>query len=319
MAKWRQAIAGCIREDTMEDKTEQIRRLKQDTDSVILAHYYTPGEVQAVADYVGDSYYLAEVAARVEQQTICFCGVRFMGESAKVLNPAKRVLLPAGDADCPMAHMADVGRIRQVRREYPDAAVVCYVNSDAELKAHSDVCVTSSNAEKIVEALPNQHIYFIPDEHLGRYIAARLPQKHFIFNDGFCHVHTEITAGQVEQARAAHPGALVLAHPECSSQVSGLADYVGSTAGIIAYAAKSQAEEFIVCTETGVFYQLQQENPHKHFYPAREHQVCPNMKKITLDKVIHALEAGETEVELPADFMERAHAPLRRMLELAGK
>ena len=242
-----------------------------------------------------------------------------MGESAKLLSPNKRVLLPAKDADCPMAHMAAVERIQEVRRQYPDVAVVCYVNSDAELKAHSDVCVTSSNAEKIVDALPNRHIYFIPDEHLGRYIAGRLPQKHFIFNDGFCHVHTEITSKELAKARAAHPGALVLAHPECSRQVTGLADYVGSTAGIIAYAAQSEAEEFIVCTETGVFYQLQQENPGKHFYPAMERQICPNMKKITLDQVIRALETGETEVELPADWMERAHAPLRRMLELAGR
>lgn len=303
----------------MEDKKERIKKLKQDTNSVILAHYYVPSEVQEVADYVGDSYYLAEVATRVEQQTICFCGVRFMGESAKLLNPAKRVLLPAGDADCPMAHMATVERIQEVRKEYPDVAVVCYVNSDAQLKAHSDVCVTSSNAEKIVEALPNRHIYFIPDQHLGHYIAAHLPEKRFIFNDGFCHVHTEITREQVEQAKAVHPKALVLAHPECTSQVLGLADYVGSTAGIIAYAAKSEAEEFIVCTETGVFYQLQQENPHKHFYLAGDHQICPDMKKITLDQVIHALETGETEVELSAQLMERAHAPLRHMLELAGK
>ena len=305
--------------DSKTEKSQKIEKLKQDKNSVILAHYYVPAEVQAVADYVGDSYYLAEVAARVEQQTICFCGVRFMGESAKLLSPNKRVLLPAKDADCPMAHMAAVERIQEVRRQYPDVAVVCYVNSDAELKAHSDVCVTSSNAEKIVDALPNRHIYFIPDEHLGRYIAGRLPQKHFIFNDGFCHVHTEITPKELAKARAAHPGALVLAHPECSRQVTGLADYVGSTAGIIAYAAQSEAEEFIVCTETGVFYQLQQENPGKHFYPAMERQICPNMKKITLDQVIRALETGETEVELPADWMERAHAPLRRMLELAGR
>lgn len=305
--------------ENIAEKTEKIKKLKQDKNSVILAHYYVPDEVQAIADYVGDSYYLARIATEVEQQTICFCGVKFMGESAKILNPGKTVLLPAWDADCPMAHMAEVERILQVRRGYPDVAVVCYVNSDAELKAHSDVCVTSSNAEEIVAALPNHDIYFIPDEHLGRYIARRLPQKHFIFNDGFCHVHTEITGDQVEQAKKARPDARVLAHPECRDEVTTLADYVGSTAGIIAYAAESDAEEFIVCTETGVFYQLQQQNPRKRFYAAGNVQVCPNMKKITLDRVIEALETGETEVKLEAGFMERAHAPLRRMLELAGK
>lgn len=303
----------------MDDKTERIKKLKQDKNSVILAHYYVPAEVQAIADYVGDSYYLAEVATKVEQQTILFCGVRFMGESAKLLNPHKRVLLPDGEADCPMAHMAAVERIEAVRREYPDVAVVCYVNSDAGLKAHSDVCVTSSNAEKIVRELPNRDIYFIPDEHLGRYIAGRLPEKHFIFNDGFCHVHTEITAEQVKRAKAAHPDAPVLAHPECGGLVVSLADYVGSTAGIIDYAARSEAEEFIICTETGVFYRLQQENPEKQFFPASDAQVCPNMKKITLDRVIQALETGETEVRLDEKLMELAHAPLRRMLELAGK
>lgn len=305
--------------ETIIEKQKKIKKLKHDINSVILAHYYVPKEVQAIADYVGDSYYLAEVATRVTQETICFCGVRFMGESAKLLNPHKRVLLPAGDADCPMAHMATVERIDWVRRQYPDVAVVCYVNSDAGLKAHSDVCVTSSNAEKIVKALPNKDIYFIPDEHLGRYIAGHLPEKHFIFNEGFCHVHMEITLEQVKRARALHPNAPVLVHPECVSQVTAAADYVGSTAGIIAYAGKSPAEEFIVCTETGVFYQLQQENPQKRFYPASDRQICPNMKKITLDQVIRSLETGETEIRLEKEFMERAHAPLRQMLELAGK
>lgn len=303
----------------MDERTERIKKLKQDMDCVILAHYYVPGEVQAIADFVGDSYYLAKVATRVEARTICFCGVRFMGESAKLLNPTKRVLLPAGDADCPMAHMATVEGIRQVRQEYPDVAVVCYVNSDAELKAHSDVCVTSSNAEKIVGGLPNRHIYFIPDQHLGHFIAGHLPEKHFIFNGGFCHVHTEISPEQVEEAKRVHPKAPVLAHPECRGEVAALADYVGSTAGIIAYAAASSAEEFIVCTETGVLYQLQKENPGKRFYTAKKEQICPNMKKITLDRVIHTLETGETEVKLEPEFMERAYEPLGRMLELAGK
>ena len=259
-----------------------------------MAHYYVPDEVQDIADYVGDSYYLSEMATKVDAEIIVLCGVSFMGESAKILNTEKKVLLPAADADCPMAHMADTERIAEVREEYEDVAVVCYVNSTAELKAASDVCVTSSNALKIVKALPNQNIFFIPDQNLAHYIA-----------------------DQILAAREAKPEALILVHPECRPEVTGLADYVGSTSGIINYATESDAKEFIISTEMGVFHELQKRNPDKKFYTAGNVQICPNMKKISLDKVIASLENEETQVEMDAELIHEAHAPMKRMLELS--
>lgn len=296
---------------------EEIKKLKQEKNAVIMAHYYVPDEIQDIADYVGDSYYLSDMATKVEADTIILCGVSFMGESAKILNPEKRVFLPAGDADCPMAHMATVERIEEVRAEYEDVAVVCYVNSTAELKTHSDVCVTSSNALKIVKALPNKNIFFIPDEHLGRYIAEQLPEKNFIFNDGYCHVHATITKEDILRAKEARPNAKVLVHPECKTEVVKLADYVGSTAGIIDFATKDDAAEYIISTEMGVFHELKRRNPGKKFYAAGNMQICPNMKKITLEKVRDALLGKTKEVILEKDFLENAHKPLIRMLELA--
>ena len=186
---------------------EKISEWKQKRDAIILAHYYVDDKVQAVADYVGDSFYLSKIAAKAKAQVILFCGVSFMGESAKILSPEKTVLMPDRLADCPMAHMADIGKIREMRDKYEDLAVVCYINSTALLKTYSDVCVTSSNALKIVKALPNQHIFFIPDENLGRYVASQVPEKHFIFNEGFCHVHKGILAENVKKTKEAHPDA----------------------------------------------------------------------------------------------------------------
>lgn len=301
----------------MNKKVQEIERLKKEKNAIILAHYYVNDEVQEIADYVGDSYFLSEVATKVEEQTIVLCGVSFMGESAKILNPGKKVLMPDAQADCPMAHMATVERIKQVRREYEDVAVVCYVNSIAELKTHSDVCVTSSNALKIVQALPNQHIFFIPDENLGRHVAEKCPDKHFIFNDGYCHVHAEISKEALEKAMKARPGAKVLVHPECKPEVVALADYAGSTAGIISYASESRDKEFIIGTEMGVLYELKRRNPDKVFYTVGNTQICPNMKRITLDKIIAALQEGGPEVELDAETVKQAHKPLKRMLKLA--
>ena len=301
----------------MSEKKERITQLKKEKDAVILAHYYVPDEVQEIADYVGDSFYLSRIATQIPQKTICFAGVRFMGESAKILNPQKTVLLPEPMADCPMAHMADPDKILEIRDSLGDVAVVCYINSTAELKQYADVCVTSSNALKIVRALPNKHIYFIPDENLGRYIASRLPEKHFIFNDGFCHVHTSITRENVEAALSARPGMKVLVHPECKTDVLELADYIGSTSGIIEYATQSDASEFLICTELGVLHELKQKNPEKKFYSVGHRQFCPNMKKITLDKVIASLENMSPTVEIPEEDRLKAYAPLARMLELA--
>lgn len=296
---------------------ERIEQLKKEKDIVILAHYYVDGEVQEIADLVGDSYFLAKKATEVSQQNILFCGVSFMGESAKILNLGKRVIMADEFADCPMAHMVDIAKIQQVREQYPDVAVVCYVNSTAEIKAYSDVCVTSSNALRVVQSLPNKHIFFIPDNNLGRYISTLVPEKEFIFNDGFCHVHTSIHRENVEEAKKLHPNAPVLTHPECTADVLEISDFIGSTSEILDYATKSDAKEFIICTEMGIFFELEQKNPDKRFYSVGHRQFCPNMKKITLEKVVRAMEEMEPEVTMDEELRVKANAPLVKMLELA--
>lgn len=302
-----------------EEMKNKINQLKKEKNAVLLAHYYVDGAVQEIADYVGDSYYLAEVATKVSEQVILFCGVSFMGESAKILNPGKKVVMADPYADCPMAHMVDLDKIQKVREEYEDVAVVCYVNSTAEIKTQSDVCVTSSNALKIVKNLPNKNIFFIPDENLARHIAKQVPEKHFIFNDGFCHVHKSIHKEEVLKAKELHPEAVVLAHPECTEDVLEIADYIGSTSQIIDYATNSSEKVFLICTEMGVFYELMQKNPDKKFFSVGHRQFCPNMKRVTLERVLESLESLEPEVELPEEVRIKAHAPLKKMLELAAK
>lgn len=302
-----------------EEIKQQIAALKKEKDAVILAHYYVDGPVQEIADFVGDSYYLAKKAQPVSERVIIFCGVSFMGESAKILNPDKKVVMADETADCPMAHMVDVDRIKEVRQEYPDVAVVCYVNSTAEIKAASDVCVTSSNAIKIVKNLPNHDIFFIPDNNLGRYVAKQLPDRHFIFNDGFCHVHKSIHREDVLKAKEVHPEALVLVHPECTEDTLELADFIGSTSQIIDYVTESPEKVFIICTEMGIFYELMQKNPEKKFYSVGHRQFCPNMKKVRLESVLSALQNLAPEVELEEEMRNAAKLPLERMLELAAK
>lgn len=298
--------------------TEEIQALKKEKGAVILAHYYADPEVQEIADYVGDSFYLSRVAVGLEEQTIVFCGVAFMGESAKILNPGKTVLMPDLNADCPMAHMADAGTIRRMREQYEDLAVVCYINSTAELKMLSDVCVTSANAVKIVKALPNRNIFFIPDKNLAHYVAEQVPEKHFIFNAGCCPVHEEMQLGELLEAKAEHPGAKVLSHPECPERVLEQSDYIGSTSGIIKYAAESACGEFIICTEKGVRWKLEKDNPGKKFYFTSTEPVCRDMKLNTLDKLLHVLRTGENAVEVDAGLQALAKKPLERMLELAN-
>lgn len=294
---------------------DKILKLKQEKDAVILAHYYVDDEVQKVADYVGDSFYLAKVATGIDKKVIVFCGVQFMGESAKILNNDKIVILPDATADCPMAHMAQISKINELREKYDDLAVVCYVNSTAELKMHSDICVTSSNAIDIVKNLPNKNIFFIPDENLGRYVKEQVPEKNIILNDGYCPIHKELSKESVLEAKAEHPEALLLVHPECRKEIVDLADYAGSTAGIIDFATKSDHKEFIIGTELGVMYELNIKNPDKKFYPANKNQICPDMKKITLEKVALSLENMDYEVKILNDVIEKANAPLKRMLE----
>lgn len=300
--------------DNIKNKIEE---LKKEKDIAVLAHYYTDGQIQALADYVGDSYYLSKIATEIPQQTILFCGVSFMGESAKLLNPGKTIVMPDSYADCPMAHMADIDEIEEVRKKHKDAAVVCYVNSTAEIKAHSDVCVTSANALKIVKALPNETIYFIPDGNLGRYLAGKIPEKNFILSDGFCHVHTSITRENVERAKQLHPQAIVLAHPECTWDVLEISDYIGSTSGIIEYATKSEGEVFIICTEMGVLYELELKNPQKKFYSVGHRQFCPNMKRITPEKILEQLQTMSNVVELDKEMYDKANRPLERMLTMS--
>ena len=270
---------------------EEIEQLKKEKDAVILAHYYVRPEIQEIADYIGDSFYLSKVAVGLKEKTIVFCGVSFMGESAKILNPEKTVLMPDMAADCPMAHMASPETIEKVRAEYDDLAVVCYINSTAELKRHSDVCVTSANAVKIVKNLPNKNIFFIPDRNLAHYIAGLVPEKHFIYNEGFCIVHEYMEVEEIQDAKKAHPDA----------------DYAGET----------DAQEMIICTESGGLYELEKRYPEKKFYFTETLPVCRNMKKVTLEKILHVLKTGENEVFVDDALREESKKPLERMLELA--
>ncbi len=295
---------------------EKICRLKQEKDVVILVHYYVDGAVQEIADFVGDSYALAKLAAETKHKNILFAGVSFMGESAKLLNPDKHVYMADLTAGCPMADMVTAEQVRTIRKKNPDAAVVCYVNSSAEVKAESDVCVTSSNAVKVVKKLTQNQIYFIPDSHLARFVAKQAPEKEFIYHNGYCPTHRSIERNLLLEAKQKYPNAPVLAHPECAEDVLELADYVGSTTEIIRF-----AKEYIIATETGVFYQLEKENPDKRFYPVISTQVCPDMKKVTMEKIANVLEnmGSEScpEVILDTQIMERAARPLEKMLEMA--
>ena len=296
---------------------EEIEQLKKEKNAVILAHYYVRPEVQELADYIGDSFYLSKVAVGLKEQTIVFCGVSFMGESAKILNPEKTVLMPDAHADCAMAHMADEETIREMREKYEDLAVVCYINSTAELKRCSDVCVTSANAVKIVKALPNKNIFFIPDRNLAHYIAELAPEKHFVYNRGYCPVHQQMRLEEIRKAKEDHPEALVLTHPECPGEVLELSDYIGSTSGIIEYAQKSNASEFIICTENGVRYELEKRCPDKKFYFTETEPVCEDMKTITPEKILLVLRTGENEVQLNETARAEAEEPLKKMPELA--
>ena len=296
---------------------DEINRLKKEKNAVILAHYYVNPEVQDIADYIGDSFYLSKVAVELTEQTIVFCGVSFMGESAKVLNPGKTVLMPDASADCAMAHMADTDTIRKMREQYEDLAVVCYINSTAELKEHSDVCVTSANAVKIVRAIPNKNIFFIPDRNLAHFVAEQVPEKNFVYNEGYCPVHEKMSVAEIRKAKKMHPEAEVLSHPECPKAVLELSDYICSTTGIIDYAGKSGSREFIICTENGVRHKLENDYPEKKFYFTETEPVCEDMKIITLEKILHVLKTGENEVRVSDERRENSRKPLERMLELA--
>ena len=294
---------------------EEIALWKEKREAVILAHYYCPAETQALADFVGDSFYLAKVAKKTDAKVIVFCGVGFMGESAKILNPEKTVVMPDRGADCAMAHMVKEGEIARMREKYPDLAVVCYINSTARLKAQSDVCVTSSNALRIVKALPTKNIFFIPDKNLGRFVAAKIPEKNVILNDGFCPIHAEIRAEEVARLKAAHPNAFVLTHPECEESVTALSDYLGSTQEIIAYAKESEAEEFIICTEDGVEFALDGIGGKRFYFPEPRPR-CMDMKLSTPEGVLRALKTLEDPITVTEEERLSALRPLEKMLEM---
>ena len=296
---------------------DEILKLKEEKDAVILAHYYVEAEIQEIADYVGDSFQLSKIAAGLPNRTLVYCGVHFMGESGCLLSPEKAVLLPDLQADCPMAHMVTKAEVDKARAEYDDLAVVCYINSTAEIKSWSDVSVTSANAVKIVKNLPNKNILFIPDKNLGRFVAAQVPEKTVILVNGYCPIHEKIAADEIMELKNTYPEAEVLVHPECAKAVTDLADYIGSTTGIIKYATESEKKEFIIGTEIGVRYALETQNPDKKFYFTKNPPICHDMKKITMEKVLHVLKTGENQAGVSMEQAEAAKATLTRMLELA--
>ena len=301
----------------MNELSEKILKLKKEKNAIILAHLYQIPEVQEIADYVGDSYYLSQVARDAKEDLIIFCGVKFMAESAKVLSPDKTVILPAPNAGCPMADMAEVEDVEEIIKEYPDAFKVCYINSSYEVKALCDASVTSSSALNIMNNIPNKQILFLPDQNLGGYIAEFFPEKEFILWRGFCPTHHRITAEDVLNAKQEHPNVKVLAHPECSKEVRELSDYLGSTSGIIDYATKCEDNEFIIATEEGVLHQLQKKNPNKKFY-FPEMMVCPNMKKTTLQDIYDALDGKREEVVLDEEIRQKALTSLENMHKLGN-
>ena len=297
--------------------SEKILKLKKEKNAIILAHLYQIPEIQEIADYVGDSYYLSQVARDAKEDLIIFCGVKFMAESAKVLSPEKTVILPAPNAGCPMADMAEVEDVKEMIKKYPDAFKVCYINSSYEVKALCDASVTSSSALKIIKNIPNKQILFLPDQNLGGYISEFFPEKEFILWRGFCPTHHRITAEDIIKAKEEHPNVKVLSHPECSKEVRDLSDYIGSTSGIINYATECEDKEFIIATEEGVLHQLKKKNPDKKFY-FPEVMVCPNMKKTSLQDVYDALDGKKEEVILDEEIRKKALTSLENMHKLGN-
>ncbi len=299
------------------DLKSEIIRLKKEKNAVIVAHSYQRDEVQEIADMVGDSFALSKFCATTDAEVVVFCGVHFMAESAKILSPEKTVLLPEIDAGCPMADMITGPDLKEFKAKNPDAAVVCYINSSAEVKAESDVCCTSSNAVNIVKKMPEKKILFVPDMNLGRFVAEQVPEKEIICWEGYCITHFRITAEEVLKVKELHPDAKLLIHPECRPEVVELGDFVGSTKQIIDYARNSDCQKFIIGTEMGVLYQLQNENPNKTFYMMSNGLVCPNMKKTRLVSVYNALAEMKYQMELDENVRLKAKTCLERMLELA--
>ncbi len=295
---------------------DRIKKLKKERHAVILAHNYQRPEVQDIADYVGDSLGLSVQASQTEADVIVFCGVHFMAETAKILSPAKTVLLPDKDSACPMADMINADQLRQLKARHPGAKVLCYVNTSAEVKAECDMCCTSSNASEIARKAfaPQEKVIFIPDKYLAHYTAARAGRE-FIVWRGFCPTHVRILPEAIAEQKRLHPQAKVIVHPENRPEVIALADAVLSTGGMSRFAREDAAQEFIVGTEIGILHRMKKENPSKTFYPASDMAICPNMKRTTLEKVLWSLEEMTFQIEVPPDTMERARHCITKMLE----
>jgi quinolinate synthase len=300
----------------MKSIEEQIQELKTRRGAIIIAHNYQLDEVQAVADFTGDSLELSRKAATLSNEVVVFCGVHFMAETAAILSPEKTILIPDPQAGCPMADMVTAEQLRALKALHPGAKVVCYVNSPVEVKAESDICCTSANAVKVCESLGDVEIIFVPDRNLGSYVAEQLGREFILYN-GYCPTHERIREADVLALKAAHPAALVLAHPECSKPVRDLADELLSTGQMCHFSKASDAREFIIVTELGINYRLRNENPDKVFYPVNpDRAVCPNMKKITLEKVLGSLQDMKHRVIVPDDIAKRAAGSIQRMLEI---
>ena len=293
---------------------EKIVRLKQQHNAVILAHNYQPGEIQDIADFTGDSLGLSIKAAETDADVIVFCGVQFMAETAAILSPEKTVLLPDKSAGCPMADMITAEQLRKLKQEHPNAIVVCYVNSTAEVKAESDYCCTSANAAELVNSLPEDRpVIFVPDQHLGRFVAERTGRD-LVLWPGYCITHVMITEDDINTAKAKYPDAIVMAHPECTEPVKELSDELLSTGQMLKFAAESTAKRFIIATETGIIHALKKQNPQAEFIAASERAVCPNMKKITIEKIVWALEDMQYKISVPKAIKEKAKKALDEMV-----
>jgi quinolinate synthase len=308
--------------DEIKHLQREVRRLAEEKRAVILAHYYQRPEVQDIADFIGDSLELSRRAAETDADIIVFCGVRFMCETAKILNPSKKVLHPNPESGCPMADMITADQVRILRRKYPDAVFVAYINTTADVKAEVDICVTSANAPKIIKKLEAKRVVFLPDQALGGWVAKQVPEKEFILWKGFCPPHFEFTAREVMRLKERYPDAKVAVHPECHPKVIELADFVGSTSQIIKYATSVDARRVIVITEVGLKYTLQKRNPEKEYiFPESMNYCgtvyCCTMKGITLRKVYETLKNETNEVTLPEEILVRARKPIERMLELS--
>jgi quinolinate synthase len=294
---------------------ERIRKLKKEQDALLLVHNYQRPEIQDVADVIGDSFGLSQKAQIATQANIVFCGVDFMAESALILNPSKNVIHPNPESKCPMAAMVDPEGLKALMAQYPGVPVVAYVNTSAAVKALVDVCCTSSNAVKVIGSLPDKKVIFIPDSNLGLYVQRTVKDKEIILWPGYCRTHQKLSVKQLKALKKEHPNALVIVHPECVPEVIDFADAVASTEGMLAFVRKSDQKEFIIGTEREMVYRLRKEVPGKTFYQV-DTAVCPAMKKITLKDVLKALETLEPKVRLPKDIMDKARAPLERMISI---